>query len=63
MKIIKLLPRSITGYSKHTPQRGQYKELYFNNRKPMFQNDNQAELNLVQKIKLGVERIKNHFTK
>ena len=38
MKITKLLPRCIVGYSKHTPQRGQYKELYFNNRKPMFQN-------------------------
>lgn len=52
IKITNLLPRRIVGYSKHTPQHRQYKELYFNNRKPMFENEPQIKLSFMQKIKL-----------
>lgn len=58
-----ILPRWIVGYSKHTPKPGTYKELYFNTRKPMFNNDEQTKLSLIQKIKLGFTRLKNHFIK
>ena len=57
------LPRCVVGYSKHTPKSGTYKELYFNTRKPMFNNDEQIKLSFIQKIKLGFTRLKNHFIK